>query len=70
MTINPSPGPRREDAQPTRPDAGLSTVRALEDRQDDPTTGKKKPSPRRVAQEGFVAESACRHEQTDFKVNT
>jgi hypothetical protein len=45
-----------------------SRVSAIDDRQADTTPGNQKPSPRRVAQAGFVAASGCRHEQTDFKV--
>jgi hypothetical protein len=47
----------------------LSNVSALDESQDKNTTGKKKPSPRRVAQEGFMAASVCRQEQTDVDVD-
>jgi len=45
-----------------------SRISPIDDRQADTTAGNQKPSLRRVAQEGFVATSVCRHEQTDVKV--
>ena len=46
-----------------------SEVSAIEDSHDDKTTGTEKPSPRRVAQEGFMATPVRRHEPTDISVN-
>jgi hypothetical protein len=38
----------------------------MDNSQGNSTSGKKKPSPRRVAQEGFMATSVSRHEPTDI----
>jgi len=46
--------------------AGLSRVSAIDDSQEYTTTGKKN-LPRRVTQEGFMAASVCRHEQTNVE---
>jgi hypothetical protein len=46
---------------------GLSSMRR---RDPEYLRPKKKPPPRRVAQEGFMAAPVCRHEQTDLKGNS
>ena len=45
-----------------------SRVTAIDHRQEDTAAGNKKPSLRRVVQEGFMAASVCRHERTNVEV--